>query len=160
MDRVYIETVRLLLEIAPTVFRPPCFAMKGGTALNLFVHEMPRLSVDIDLVYLDYAKERKAALSEISAALAGAGRELAQSGLKVHLAATAAGDEAKLIVRRGKTLVKIEVNHVFRGTVLPIERLDLGPAARGFFAKSLSEPAPILAVPELYASKLVAALDR
>jgi hypothetical protein len=29
-----------------------CFALKGGTAINLFVQDMPRLSVDIDLTYL------------------------------------------------------------------------------------------------------------
>ena len=46
MDKAYIETVRLLLEAAPHIFHAPCFALKGGTALNLFVHEMPRLSVD------------------------------------------------------------------------------------------------------------------
>jgi predicted nucleotidyltransferase component of viral defense system len=58
MEKIYIETVRLLLQTAPQIFRAGCFAMKGGTALNLFVHEMPRLSVDIDVVYLDYEKER------------------------------------------------------------------------------------------------------
>jgi predicted nucleotidyltransferase component of viral defense system len=53
MDSAYVETVRLLLETAPHVFRGPCFALKGGTALNLFVQNMPRLSVDIDVVYSD-----------------------------------------------------------------------------------------------------------
>ena len=55
----YIDTVRLLLAIAPTVFASGRFAMKGGTALNLFVLAFPRLSVDIDLNYiaaLDRAK--------------------------------------------------------------------------------------------------------
>ena len=69
MERIYLETVRLLLEIAPHVFRSGCFAMKGGTALNLFVHDMPRLSVDIDLVYLDHSKDRGGALAEISRTL-------------------------------------------------------------------------------------------
>ena len=41
MDKAYIETVRLLLAVAPEVFRGSVFAMKGGTALNLFVHDMP-----------------------------------------------------------------------------------------------------------------------
>jgi hypothetical protein len=49
MDRAYAETVRLLLEIAPAVFDNDVFAMKGGTAINLFVLDMPRLSVDIDV---------------------------------------------------------------------------------------------------------------
>lgn len=36
MNQTYVDTVRLLLAIAPTVFQSQCFAMKGGTALNLF----------------------------------------------------------------------------------------------------------------------------
>ena len=48
MDRAYIEVVRLLLESAPSIFETtPHFAMKGGTAINLFIEDMPRLSVDI-----------------------------------------------------------------------------------------------------------------
>jgi len=44
MDRAYIEVVRLLLESAPSIFgTTPYFAMKGGTAINLFIEDMPRL---------------------------------------------------------------------------------------------------------------------
>jgi hypothetical protein len=46
MNQTYVDTVRLLLAIAPAVFASGRFAMKGGTALNLFVQQMPRLSVD------------------------------------------------------------------------------------------------------------------
>jgi hypothetical protein len=57
MNQTYVDTVRLLLDIAPAVFESGRFAIKGGTALNLFVQDMPRLSVDIDVVagvnYLD-----------------------------------------------------------------------------------------------------------
>ena len=52
MDKTYADTVRLLLAVAPDVFANDIFAMKGGTAINLFVRDMPRLSVDIDVVYL------------------------------------------------------------------------------------------------------------
>jgi hypothetical protein len=65
----YIDTVRLLLAIAPTVFASGRFAMKGGTALNLFVQDMPRLSVDIDVVYVDHRPDREVALKSISAEL-------------------------------------------------------------------------------------------
>ena len=58
MDKTYIKTVRLLLEIAPAIFETPNFAMKGGTAINLFVENMPRLSVDIDVVYANHARDR------------------------------------------------------------------------------------------------------
>ena len=64
MDKAYVETVRLLLAATPDVFKASCFALKGGTALNLFVQEMPRLSVDLDVVYVPYATKRSAALEE------------------------------------------------------------------------------------------------
>jgi hypothetical protein len=51
VDKAYANTVRLLLNIAPDVFAGNRFAMKGGTAINMFVRDMPRLSVDIDVVY-------------------------------------------------------------------------------------------------------------
>ncbi|MFN7506400.1 MAG: nucleotidyl transferase AbiEii/AbiGii toxin family protein, partial [Limnobacter sp.] len=54
MNADYIATVQLLLNIAPVVFQSPRFAMKGGTALNLFVQDLPRLSVDIDVVFVPY----------------------------------------------------------------------------------------------------------
>lgn len=65
MKQEYIDTVRLLIDIAPTIFKSPRFAMKGGTALNLFVQDMPRLSVDIDVVSTDYAMARDEALAAI-----------------------------------------------------------------------------------------------
>jgi hypothetical protein len=54
--------------------------------------------------------------------------------------------------------VKVEVNPVFRGTVLPVETRRLAAEARKVFTTELT--APILVVPELYGGKLVAAMDR
>ena len=68
MDKTYADTVRLLLAVAPDVFANDIFAMKGGTAINLFVRDMPRLSVDIDLTYRRVA-DRKTSLAEIDAAM-------------------------------------------------------------------------------------------
>lgn len=48
----YDNQVRLLVNCLPAIFQEPCFAIKGGTAINLFHFNLPRLSVDIDLVYL------------------------------------------------------------------------------------------------------------
>lgn len=69
MDKGYIDTVRLLLDATPDVFRSGLFAMKGGTAINLFVQNLPRLSVDIDVVYVAHATARTAALKAIAAEL-------------------------------------------------------------------------------------------
>ena len=49
-DSPYWEQVRLLVEILPFVAEEDCFALKGGTAINFFMRDLPRLSVDIDLV--------------------------------------------------------------------------------------------------------------
>ncbi len=51
-DSVYVEQVDLLLEVLSVLNKFDCFALKGGTAINLFIRNMPRLSVDIDLAYL------------------------------------------------------------------------------------------------------------
>jgi predicted nucleotidyltransferase component of viral defense system len=49
---IYRKQVRLLLSLLPEIAKEECFALHGGTAINLFVRNMPRLSVDIDLTYL------------------------------------------------------------------------------------------------------------
>ncbi len=158
MNKVYIETVRLLLEAAPIIFETPLFAMKGGTAINLFVQNMPRLSVDIDVVYANHTATREEVLNSISDALETTRNRLAQFDIETEVSATKQGDEIKMFIRRGRNQVKVEVNHVFRGTVLPVEKRQLSAEARQLFTIELI--APILATPELYGSKLVAALDR
>ena len=158
MEKAYIETVRLLLEAAPAVFEAPIFAMKGGTAINLFVEDMPRLSVDMDVIFIDHKAPREEALRAISSTLEGTQNRLSDVGLEAEVASSKEGDETKLFIHRGRHQVKVEVNHVFRGTVLPVERRSLGAQARQLFTTEVV--APILAPPELYGSKLVAALDR
>ena len=71
MNPMYVQTVNLLLDVVPSVFKAPFFAMKGGTAINLFVQDMPRLSVDIDVVYCDHTVDREEALRQISHELTG-----------------------------------------------------------------------------------------
>ena len=52
MQEKYIKQVALLVKCLPIIATEECFAIKGGTAINLFFMNLPRLSVDIDLVYL------------------------------------------------------------------------------------------------------------
>ncbi|WP_233863703.1 nucleotidyl transferase AbiEii/AbiGii toxin family protein [Paraburkholderia adhaesiva] len=158
MNNEYINTVQLLLLVAPAIFESPCFAMKGGTALNLFVQSMPRLSVDIDVVFVPYQLPRDEALQRIADELAAAKARLEALGLRADLRKTKDGNEAKLFVSNGEHEVKIEVNFVFRGTALPPVRTSLTEDAQKMFAANID--VPILATPELYGSKLVAALDR
>ncbi|WP_445177151.1 nucleotidyl transferase AbiEii/AbiGii toxin family protein [Rhizorhapis sp. SPR117] len=65
----YRDQVRLLLDVLPLVMAEPAFALKGGTAINLFEWDLPRLSVDIDLTYLPL-QDRAASLQAIGEALA------------------------------------------------------------------------------------------
>jgi hypothetical protein len=58
MNQIYLDTVRLLTQVAPIVFADGVFALKGGTAINLFVRDMPSLSLDLDTVFPDYESER------------------------------------------------------------------------------------------------------
>jgi predicted nucleotidyltransferase component of viral defense system len=158
MDKAYADTVRLLLAVAPELFRIPLFAMKGGTALNLFVHNMPRLSVDIDLAYTAWTTPREDALREISEENAAIAKRLERLGLTVTTVTAKGLGESKLLVERPGVQVKVETNLVFRGTVLTVETRSLAPIVSSMFSAELS--IPTLAIDELYGSKLVAALDR
>lgn len=158
MNQAYLDTVRLLLDVAPAVFLSPRFAMKGGTALNLFVQDLPRLSVDIDVVFTDHALGREEALAAIAKDLAGAKAEIQKMGYRADVKSMRTGDEVKMFVTDGVSEVKVEVNYVFRGTILPTVRAPLTPATQELFAMNVT--LPMLSTAELYGSKLVAALDR
>lgn len=84
MDKTYADTVRLLLAVAPDVFANDIFAMKGGTAINLFVRDMPRLSVDIDVVYLPWQTPRDEALQAINQELAAIATRVAPLGVQTR----------------------------------------------------------------------------
>jgi hypothetical protein len=158
MNEAYRETVRLLLDVAPATFQSPHFAMKGGTAINLFVLDMPRMSIDIDVAYTRFDLPRAEALQDIAETLARVGRDLKGQALAVRLVPAGKDPDSKIEITRGNIQVKIEVNTMLRGTVLPTERRELAPAAQARFLKAAD--VPILAPAELYGGKLVAALDR
>jgi predicted nucleotidyltransferase component of viral defense system len=158
MNPATIATVRQLLDIAPVVFATPHFAIKGGTALNLFLHDLPRLSVDIDVVFTDHSLDREAALQAIAAELSAISKKLEAMGYEVRQRRNSASNESKLMVVGPLAEVKVEVNEVFRGTLLPLQHLPLSPATEEQFAQAVT--LPLLATAELYGSKLVAAMDR
>jgi hypothetical protein len=108
MNDVYRAQVDLLLRVLPHVAAEPCFALKGGTAINLFVRDMPRLSVDLDLTYLPIAP-RDVSLAAITDALARIAGAVEQADPEARV--TRQGN-AKLVVRTRGVLVKVEVNPV------------------------------------------------
>lgn len=158
MDKSYADTVRLLLAVAPDVFANDIFAMKGGTAINLFVQDMPRLSVDIDVVYLPWQVPRDEALHAIHTELTAIAQRVQSLGVQTRRIRSKDRGDTKLIVENETSQVKTEVNEVFRGTVLPVRRLPVSTRTAGLFGVEFE--LPILATDELYAGKLVAALDR
>lgn len=157
MNPDYLDTARLLTQVAPLVFVDDTFALKGGTAINLFVRDMPRLSVDLDLIFPDHTLPRELALARINDAIRQAAERLNKRGFQTHAPAAEAG-ETKLLVRRGRTEVKIEANFVLRGTVQPVRRASLTLVARDVLMADLD--IPVASLEDLYGGKLVAALDR
>lgn len=158
MDKYYADTVRLLLDIAPDVFANDIFALKGGTAINLFLRDMPRLSVDIDVVYHPWQTPREQALQDINQELATLAQRAERRGLQTRLISSKDLGDTKLVVENEASQVKVEVNVVFRGTALPVVRSPLSASTSNLFG--IEFDLPVLDADELYAGKLVAALDR
>src|SRR5215470_2963062 len=116
----YRKQAALLIRTVPFVAPEKEFALKGGTAINLFVRDMPRLSVDLDLVFADHSLAREPALKRINGAIRESVARLRKQGFRTHAPAVPEAGETKLLVRHGSIEVKIEVNFVMRGTVNPV----------------------------------------
>jgi predicted nucleotidyltransferase component of viral defense system len=154
----YQRQVELLVRTLPFIAKHDEFALKGGTAINLFYRDMPRLSVDIDLTYLPL-QEREAALKGIDATL-DAIREGIQSTLKnVRASRIAGGDngDTRVLVREGRVEVKIETSPVGRGTVHPPRTMVVSDAVADQFGFA---EMPVVAFEDLFGGKLHAAVDR
>ncbi len=158
MNQVYLDSARLMTRVAPLVFVDDTFALKGGTAINLFVRDMPRLSVDLDLVFPDHTLPRDQALRRINAAIRQSVARLKKQGFQTHAVAAADAGETKLLVRRDRIEIKIEVNFVMRGTVNPVRVASLKPSAREALQADLE--IPVVSLEDMYGGKLVAAMDR
>lgn len=160
MDRnsIYYKQVQLLMQVLPFVAKQECFALKGGTAINLFVREVPRLSVDIDLVYLPM-KGRDEALQEICEALDAISADLETTLKDVELtgAYKSKRDALRLIVARNGVQIKVELSPVLRGTVYEPQLMEACAAVEDEFGYV---EMPVVALADLYAGKICAALDR
>ena len=157
-DNPFYRQVVLLVELLPLVASEPCFALKGGTAINLFVRDLPRLSVDIDLTYLPI-EGREESLSHIDEALHRLGSiiEAALRGSTSLFTGPAGGRATKFQVQRGRESVRIEVSPVLRGSVHePALRETSAVVTEQFGLIRI----PVLHPLDVYAGKLCAALDR
>ena len=150
--------MQLLLRILPLIDEQDAFALKGGTAINLFVRDMPRLSVDIDLTYLPIAP-RMESLNAIAKGMKDLSRRIKsimpQSRITPHVRD---GELTGLGVTNDSAQIKIEPNLVLRGSVYSPSRMELCPSAQEMFEMVVEVSA--LSVPDLYGGKLCAALDR
>jgi len=158
MNQVYLDSARLLTRVAPLVLVDDTFALKDGTAINLFVRDMPRLSVDLDLVFPNHTLPREQALKRVNEAMRQSAALLQKQAFQTHAPATAESGETKLLVRRGGIEVKIEVNFVMRGTVHPVRAASLTPNARETLQADLE--IPVVTLEDAYGGKLMAAMDR
>jgi predicted nucleotidyltransferase component of viral defense system len=159
VNNPFTEQVRLLVALLPSVAKQPCFALKGGTAINLFLRDMPRLSVDIDLAYLPI-ENREASLTAIDTALGAISGDIQRHVPRTVVKASVlkgTGKRFKLLIWRGEFSVKIEVTPVLRGSVYPVETRQLSAKASDLFGFAQMA---VLSVEDLYAGKICAALDR
>jgi hypothetical protein len=155
MNEAYKKQVALLIRIMPLVYKFKDFAVHGGTAINLFVKNMPRYSVDVDLTYLPI-KNREESLQEINNHLIALKQliEKAIPGIRViHKPAI-----WKLLCTHGDAMVKIEVNGTKRGIIGDVEDRELCEKARNEF--KMGCVARIVPFSLLYGGKIAAALGR
>ncbi len=158
MNAQYKHQVDLLLRIIPVLNEFSEFAMHGGTAINLFHHDMPRLSVDIDLTYLPF-NNRETDLQNIQLLLEVISEKLKKTipGIRINKGIPD-NEEMKLFCRHNKSTVKVEVNTINRGIIGNVEQLPLCNTAQNEF--NLFCEMNIVPESQLFGGKIVAALDR
>ncbi len=155
----YYDQLRLLVQLLSYVRSEECFALKGGSAINLFFRDLPRYSVDIDLTYLpgqDYAAAQRA----IGASLGRIADSLSMGSPSFPVTrgeGEAGGAIDTLMVGGAGAQVKIEVNPVLRGTVHAVREMSVQASVSKEFGFAAMK---VLAFDDVYAGKLVAALDR
>lgn len=157
-----LEKVALLLQLLNAIHSHPFLkdrlVLKSGTALNLFIFDVPRLSVDIDLNYVG-AADRKTMLGERPKVERALQAVFAREGYTIrHVPAGHAGGKWQLRYPsaggQGGNL-EVDVNFMFRISLWPVQRIDSRPVdiwqAAGI---------PVADVHELAAGKLSALLSR
>ena len=159
ITQAYKAQVDLLLQVLPYVAKEEMFALKGGTAINLFVRDMPRLSVDVDLTYLPI-NTREEALSDIQKGLGRIKIDLEKNvhGLKIHTVPLSGGTDVKLNCQGQGAQIKIEVNTITRGNVFPTELMQVVDSVQDEFDKFAA--INVVSLAELYGGKICASVDR
>ncbi|WP_375204400.1 nucleotidyl transferase AbiEii/AbiGii toxin family protein [Hyphococcus sp.] len=153
----YLAQVRLLMRLLPVVSTESAFALKGGTAINLFHRDMPRLSVDIDLAYLPI-EDRATSLKAIDDAFNRLAAQISKlPGVAAKRIAGGGGGDTRILANMDGVTVKIETSPVMRGVIGEPRLMRAAPAVEDEYG--FVETA-IVSFDDLYAGKLHAALDR
>lgn len=159
LSPIFFDQVRLLVATLPQIHKEKCFALKGGTAINLFIRDMPRLSVDIDLTYIPI-EDRNASLSKIDSALKRIGKNIARYIPGTRVTANTMHNTSycnRIQVWGENAIIKIEVTPVLRGSIHPVAVHKLSQAVEEIFG---SAEMRLLHFSDLYGGKICAALDR
>ncbi len=159
LSPTFFNQVKLLVAALPQIQKEECFALKGGTAINLFIRDMPRLSVDIDLAYIPL-EDRDTSLIKIDSALKRIGKNIARyiPGTRVTENAMHGTSLCNRIQIYGKdAVIKIEVTPVLRGSIHPVATNKLSPTVEEVFGAAKMR---LLHFSDLFAGKICAALDR
>lgn len=154
MDLNYKNQVKLLIDVLPYVAKEECFALKGGTAINLFYNNLPRLSVDIDLTYIGF-ESRDIACANINNALKRIADDLNAKG---YIAIVQGNNiEKKIICSNQHANIKIEPNYIIRGYIEKPKTLEVCENVEDEFGYVQIQ---VVSKKELYGGKICAALDR
>ncbi len=158
MRENYIHQVELLLDVLPIVMKDSRLALKGGTAINFFYRDTPRLSVDIDLCYLPI-EERKTSFQNIHGILKEIKLTLEKLNLKVKPShPLEAQNEARLFVTNNLAEIKVEPSFILRGSVFNPEIKSVSKNIMNTFHKKAE--VKCLNFADLFAGKIIAALSR
>lgn len=153
---VFAHKVELLLRLMPYVMNEGVFAVHGGTAINLFVKDMPRYSVDIDLTYMPLAN-REDSLKDINTHLESIINHAKPQMPGLHVVPNY--DTCKLLCEYHGYQVKVEVNQTKRGIIGgEVQTLPLCDKAQREFG--LYCEASVVPQTLLYGGKIAAALSR
>ena len=121
-DTLFFKQADLLLQVLPIISKNSNFALKGGTALNFFVRDLPRISVDIDLAYIPL-DDRDIALSNINDHLQNVISQCKRMFSDVSVGSKKRNDLIYgLTINSGGVGIKIEPNTIIRGSVYPPEK--------------------------------------
>ncbi len=154
----FYQQAELVIRIIPFIYQEEVLAIKEGSALNYFIRNLPRLSVDIDLTYVPL-KDRADSLTDISETLNRISAKIHQNIPKTLIRSKQTeGKVSSLFIKRESPQIKVEANTIIRGTVFPCLEKVMCEEARTLFNQS--PKAKISSMPDLYGGKICAALDR